>query len=50
VRITVKENEDILLPRKYFGIRRFGFNTTLANPAKNLKIKIPANGPEGLSA
>lgn len=41
VRITVKENEDLLAPRKYFGIRRFGFNTTLANPAQNLRVKVP---------
>ena len=41
VRIAVEENDEILLPRKYAGIRRFGFNTAIERPGINLEIKVP---------
>ena len=41
VRITVKENEDVLVPRKHFGIRWFGFNTAIEKPGINLKVTVP---------
>ena len=43
VRIIVEADETILLPCANFGIQRFGFNTTIINPKKNLIVISPPN-------
>ena len=41
VKLSVQANENILEPCNNFGIQRFGFNTTIQNPAENLIITLP---------
>ena len=44
VRIAVEVDESILVPCNNFGVQRFGFNTTIKDPANNLKITLPPAG------